>query len=323
MTKVESTGQPWYLRLWVLGRSISFWVRSTRAWRFFAHFTNVGGNVLTAGMSYLAIFAVFAALAVGFGLLGSELASRPEVLDTLVAQINSFVPGLLGYDGTTGAVEVESLLSGAGWVSLVAFVTLLWVTLNWFTGTRRSIRLIFGLEVREYRSAVLLKLRDFVLALLFGLAFLISAALTVLSSNITDALYTLFGWNPDSWLLGTMGRSARNTAVFVFDLLVLIAIHTLLAEVKVPFMRLLRGCALGAGALFGLKLLGSTLLTGSTSNALLLPFWVIIGLLIWFNLICRVLLLTAAWIATGLDGTLALPHDPPAGYVFGSVRQAD
>ena len=34
---------------------------------------------------------------------------------------------------------------------------------------------------------------------------------------------------------------------------------------------------------------------------------VLIGLLIWFNLICRMLLLTSSWIATGQDPELGLP----------------
>jgi membrane protein len=93
----------------------------------------------------------------------------------------------------------------------------------------------------------------------------------------------------------------------VFDVLILMAIHRILAEVQVPKMRLLTGCALGAAALLGLKVLGAELLGSASTNPLLASFAVLIGLLIWFNFICRVLLLTAAWIATGIDRTLGLP----------------
>ena len=105
-----------------------------------------------------------------------------------------------------------------------------------------------------------------------------------------------------------MGSLARYAAVFVFDVLVLMAMHRYLAEVRVPRMRLLFGCALGGAALLGLKILGSTLLGGSTSNPLLTSFALFIGVLLWFNLVCRVLLLTAAWIATGVDRQLGLPQ---------------
>ena len=42
-----------------------------------------------------------------------------------------------------------------------------------------------------------------------------------------------------------------------------------------------------------LKLLGTALLGGGTNNPLLASFAVIIGLLIWFNLVCQVILLGA------------------------------
>ena len=50
-------------------------------------------------MSYQAVFAIFAALWVGFGMFGAWLRSRPDLLQGLVDQINRLVPGLLGDDG--------------------------------------------------------------------------------------------------------------------------------------------------------------------------------------------------------------------------------
>ncbi len=289
-----------------VGRHKWEWIQRTRPWRAFSHFTDVGGSVLTAGMSYQALFAVFAALWVGFGILGISLASRPELLEALITQINISVPGLIGKDGL---VQPDELLTSRAlnWTQVVASISLLWVMLNWFTGTRRSIRIIFGLDVRQYRSAVLLKLRDFMLAVLFGLAILVSASLTVLSSNITDAIFGWFGWDRGTWLFGTMGSVARYAAMYVFDVLVLMAMHRFLAEVRVPRLRLIVGCALGGAGLLVLKMLGSALLGGASSNQLLATFAVIIGVLLWFNLICRVLLLTASWIATGVDRTIGLP----------------
>ena len=288
-------------------RELWEWVQRTRPYRTFSHFTDVGGSVLSAGMSYQALFAVFAALWVGFGIFGIMLSGRVELLNTLIEQLNTFVPGLIGA-GEGGLVDVDVLLSASilSWTGVVAAVSLLWVAINWFTGTRRSIRIIFGLDVKQYRNAVLLKLRDFVLAMLFGAAILISAALTVLSSNLVDAIFGVLGWRQDTWLFGTMGTFTRYAAMYVFDVLVLMAMHRFLAEVRVSRLRLIVGCSLGGLALLGLKVLGAALLGGATSNPLLTSFALFIGVLLWFNFICRVLLLTASWIATGLDRTLGL-----------------
>jgi len=284
-------------------------VQRTRPWRTFSHFTDVAGSVLSGGMSYQALFAVFAALWVGFGVFGLMLADRTELLNSLIEQINVFVPGLIG-DGDDGAVRTGLLLQARAlnWTSAIAAGALLWVVLNWFTGTRRAIRIVFGLDVKQYRNAVLLKLRDLVLALIFGVAILVSAALTVFSSNLTAVIFAWLDWSPENWLLGTMGGLVRYGAMYVFDVLVLMAMHRFLAEVRVPRLRLLMGCALGGTALLGLKMLGAALLGGASSNPLLASFAVFFGLLIWFNFICRVLLLTAAWIATGLDRSLGLPQ---------------
>ncbi|MGI8393647.1 YihY/virulence factor BrkB family protein [Leucobacter sp. W1038] len=285
-------------------------VRRLRPMRAFFHFVDVGGNVLSAGMSYQAVFAVFAALWVGFGVLGVWLRTRTELLASLIEQINLLVPGLLGEDGV---VSVSTLLSERSfdWTSIAAGVALLWVTITWFTGTRRSIRIIFGLDVREYRGAFILKVRDLILALLFFAALLVSAVLTVFSSNITEWLLSVFNISPDNWLIGGFGVTARYALLYVFDVAVLLGIHVFLAEVRVRRWHLLWGCALGGAVLLGLKVLGTWLLTGTSSNPLLASFAVLIGLLLWFNLICRTLLLTASWIATGVDrelGTLEESH---------------
>lgn len=290
-------------------RSTWQWAQRSRPWRAYSHFTDVGGSVLSAGMSYQAVFAVFAALWVGFGALGTWLNGRPELLDSLVAQINLIIPGLLGDHGLA-PVSLDVLLDSRSfsWTGAIAAVSLLWVTVSWFTGTRRSIRIIFGLEVKQYRNAALLKLRDLLLALLFLVALVTSAALTVASTNFTNRLVSWFGGGEDNWLLGGLGLTARYGALFLFDVVLLLAIHWLLAEIRTPGWSLVRGCALGGAVMFGLKLLGTTLLGSTPSNPLLASFAVMVGLLIWFNLICRTLLLTASWVATGQDQTLGLPN---------------
>ncbi|QIM15770.1 YihY/virulence factor BrkB family protein [Leucobacter insecticola] len=293
------------------GRGVWAWVQTTRAWRAISHFTDVGGNVLSGGMSYQALFAVFAGLWVGFGIFGIWLRERPELLDTIVTQINTFIPGLLEEGGTRGAVSINVLLGARvlDWTSIAAGLALVWVATNWFTGTRRSIRIIFGLEVKQYRSALLLKLRDLALAMGFFLAILVSAAFTVMSSSVADSLFSWLGVDADSWFFGTLGTILRYGAMYVFDVLVLIAMHRFLAEVRVPRWSLLRGCVLGGAALLLLKILGSAILGGASSNALLAIFAVFIGLLLWFNFICRVLLLTAAWISVGQNPEFGLPKE--------------
>jgi membrane protein len=74
-----------------------------------------------------------------------------------------------------------------------------------------------------------------------------------------------------------------------------------LSGVKIPMRRLIAGAVIGGAALGVLKILGSQLLGGATSNPLLASFAVIIGIMIFLNLVCRVILISATWIAVGMD----------------------
>lgn len=283
--------------------------RRSRAWRTVSRFTQVGGGVLSAGMSYQALFAVFAGLWLGFSAIGIWLRDREDLLDTLVDQINTFVPGLIG-QSKNSLVSLQDLLNAPAVSvgSVIAGASLAFVAVLWFTGTRRAIRITFDLEVKEYRNWFLLKFRDLVLALCFSLAIIVSSALTLVSTSVFDTVLDWLGWGYDSWIVGGLGTAARYVAMYAFDVVVLMAMFRYLAEVRVPRRHLLVGCAAGAAATFLLKVAGAALLNGVTSNPLLAPFAVVIGLLLWFNFICRILLLTASWIATGEDEELGLPE---------------
>jgi membrane protein len=88
---------------------------------------------------------------------------------------------------------------------------------------------------------------------------------------------------------------------------VLAALYRVLAGVRIPPRYLFPAALLGAAALGVLKILGNTLLGAAGANPLLASFAVIIGLLIWFNLVCQVILIASAWFIVGMiDGGVPL-----------------
>lgn len=297
-----------FSRLW-------WWIRSSRPYRTYSRFADVGGPVLSAGMSFQAVFAVFASLAVGFGVLALITRNNDALIAAVTELINSYVPGLIATDTQEGEIQLEALLQQRliDLTSIIAGVTLLWVAMAWFAHTRRSVRLVFGLEVKEYRNWVLLKLRDFFGAVVFFVAILVSASLTVVSSGIFREVITFFGVSDDSWFVSTLASLASYSLMFVVDVVIIAGIHRYLAEVDVPFWVLIKGSVIGAALLFGLKLLANYVFGNLGANTLLASFAFFAALLLWFNLICRVLLLASSWIATGQDHTLGLPENgrPP------------
>ena len=88
---------------------------------------------------------------------------------------------------------------------------------------------------------------------------------------------------------------------FLLDAVILGALFRVLSGVQIPWRRLVGGVVAGAVGLGILKILGGTLLGVSKSNPLLASFAVILGLLIFFNFVCQVILLSGSWVSVALN----------------------
>lgn len=275
------------------------WVMGLKPVRVFLRFGASGGEIMASGMSFQAVFAVFAGIWVGFSIFGIVLASNQDVLDAVVRQLSNAIPGLIGEGG---AIDPEMLSQARvfGWTGAIALVGLVLTAVGWLASMRDSVRRLFRLDPPT-TNAVLLKLKDFGLALAFGIAIVLSAAVSLLSNAGLSLVFGWFGVDERSPFASFVAWVVGVLVVFVFDTLVLAAAFRVLSGVKIPRRRLLAGAALGGAGLGVLKVLGSQLLGGATSNPLLAGFAVIIGIMIFLNLVCRVMLISATWIAVGMD----------------------
>lgn len=275
--------------------------------RVVQNYIDNGGDVLAAGLSFQAVFAVFAALWVGFSVAGLFLQSNSALQDALFRQIRVAVPGLIGPDG---AIDAETLLDVGvfGWTGAIALVVVLFTGLAWLAYTRDAVRRIFELPPPT-TSFLLLKLKDLGVAVGFGIALIVSAALSVASTEALGFVFGLVGIDEDSLASTIVARIVGLTIVLALDTTILAALYRLLSGVHIPFRRLIGGALLGGIAMGLLKVLGTRLLGGASNNPLFASFAVIIGLLIWFNLISRVILICASWIAVGMADHGIPPRD--------------
>ena len=279
------------------------------AWRpvrVVTHFNNVGGSILAAGMSYQAIVAIFAAIWVGFSIAGLFLTANQGLLNALYAIINRSIPGLIGTDGI---IDPE-LLATAGvltWTGAIALVGLLVTALGWLSATAQAVRTVFDMP-QQTTFFLLVKLRELGLGLVFGLALIISAIVSLASTALLGLLFGLLQIPQDSFFYEASARAIGLVVVLLIDTLTLASLFRVLSRVRIPMQRLLTGALLGGILLGVLKILGGALLGGASRNPLLATFAVIIGLLIWFNLVSTVTLLTASWIAVGMDDAGIPPH---------------
>lgn len=276
------------------------WVMRLKPYRVIHRYLAMDGNLLAAGISFQAVFAVFAAVYVGFAITGIWLGNNAEVFQALVEIINRAVPGLIGTDGE-GIIAEEQLSSASllGWTGVIAAVGLIWTAIGWLYYTRQAVRSIFALP-KVAASFFLLKVVDLVLALAFGVLLLVSATLSVASTQALSWLLSLVGLEGTFWV--TVGSRVVGLVVaVVVNLVTLGAMYRVLSRIRIPWRNLFGGALLGSLVLSLLSVASSAVIAGASRNPLLATFAVFIGLMLWFNLVSRVILASAAWIAVGLD----------------------
>ncbi len=276
------------------------WVQSLRPYRVYINYAHSDGNLRAAGMGFQSLFAIFAAVWLGFSIAGLWLSGNKDIYEALVALVNRAVPGLISTPSTHGVIDSSQLeqATAFGWSGVIAAVGLLWTAIGWLYYTRQAVRAVFGLS-RDTTNYVLQKIRDLFLALGFGLVFVVSALLTIASTQALTFILDLVGLGGSSWttVVTRLSGLVISVALNIFSLG---AMFRVMARVAIPWRNLFFGVLLGAIVLAGLSTLGGLLLGGATKNPLLATFAVFVGLLVWFNLVSRVILLSASWIAVGM-----------------------
>lgn len=305
VARVSERVRPWVRR----------WQR-TRPARANARFGAAGGGLLTGGIAYAALFSVAAALTLGVtvftAVLGRDAALRARVLDT----ISGTLPGLIDTGDGQGAIDPDALRLTAGLsiTGVIAVVVLVGSAVSFMAALRTAVRAMFG-RTRAGGNVFTGKLRELAGFVGMGLAVLVSAVLTLgLTSAVHWLLSTLGIGTGAGWVVQVIGVLVS----FLVDAGMFVLILVVLAGVHPPRRDLLVGAVIAAVGLGAVRLLGTSVVAGSTGkNALLASFAVVATLLVWVNLVSRIVLLAAAWVADPpLDGALddgALDDEAPDG----------
>lgn len=272
------------------------WVKSTFLWGVWDRYTTARGPLLSRGLAYQAIFASFAAVWVAFAIAGLIVSGDDPLRDAVIDILATAVPGLID-TGSGGAIDPSTLLSASvlGWTGAFALLILGYTAIGWLSDGRDAVRTVASL-LSMATNAIVLKLRDAGLALAFGVIILVSAGLSLLGSTLVHALVDWLDGPGSTDEVSFWNRAVGFVISFAFDTLVFLAFYRLVSGLHVARRALWEGALLGSFAFGVMKALGTALLGGATSNPLLAGFAVIVGLLIWFNLICQLLLIVAAWI---------------------------
>lgn len=280
-----------------------------RVWR---HFLQHNGFLLAAGVSYQALFAIFAAIYLAFAIAGLWLGGSEDAVDGLIAMINSYIPNLILPEGQGGVVTPEQVqeiaASTTGVLSvtgLIALGTVIWTAIGWVTFSRRATRDIFGLPP-DRRSYVILKARDLLAALIFGISLIVGSLLSSASAAVLSWLLSLLGWDSGSDGLNLGIRIGTVIVSFALMSSALAAMVRFLTGTSLRWRTIWPGALLGGGAMTILQYGAGFLLSYTPSNPLLATFAIFIGLLLWFRVNGVVMLVASSWIAVS-----AQDHDLP------------
>jgi len=272
-------------------------LRETRPWRAWKRYGDARGNILAAGVSFFAFFSVFPAVALAFTVFGFVLRGHPELLSSIADQLNQYLPGFVkDAQHPNGIIEMHapgaSALTIAG---VISFVTLVLAGLGWVGAVRDGIRAVFGLQ-GSGGSLVTNKLRDLGVLSTLGLGIALSAVLTGVVGTAAGWIAERIGMSGQGWVLALAGLAVS----ILVDTGLIVLLLRVLSGVSVPWRELLGGALVGGVGLSLLKLSAAVLLPLLTANPLFASFAVVVGLLIWLNLIARLTLISAAWAANDI-----------------------
>ncbi|QZN86411.1 YihY/virulence factor BrkB family protein [Cellulomonas sp. C5510] len=285
-------------------KALLAWWQQTRAARANARFGAAGGGVLTGGIAYATVFSLFAGLTIGYTVFMAVLGNNAELRSTVLTTIDANLPGLVKTSSgdESGIVDPDDLVlsTTVGIAGAVAVVVLVVSAISAMAALRTAVRAMFA-DVGPGGNLVAGKLRELGGFAGIAVAVLVSAVLSIATATAADwalGALGLDGSTVASWVL----RAGGILVAFVVDGATFWMIVVLLGGQR-PAWRDLRQGMLVAGIGLGVvRVLGTSVVAGSVrTNAVLASFAVIVTLLIWINLIARVVLLAAAWTA-----------DPPA-----------
>jgi membrane protein len=270
-----------------------------RVWR---RFLRRNGFLLSAGMAYQALFAISALVYVTFAVAGVWLGGSEPAVDALIQIANSYLPGIIDEAGTGLATPDDvrqiavAATSSFTVTGAIAAAVSIWAAVGAVTFTRRAVRNMFGLPF-DSRSYVLLKLRDALGALGFGLALLIGAVLAVAGVWALNGLLELLGRQLGGVLYSALVQASSVVVIVAIDATAIALLVRFLTGTSIRWRRIWPGAALG-GVLVAASQLGAGLLFAhSPGNPLLATFAVMVALLLWCRIVAVLILLAATWIA--------------------------
>lgn len=275
------------------------WALSLKPVRAFLLYSEHRGPMLADSITYRMLFAVFAAVLLGFSIAALWLSGNPVAWQALIDSVNSVVPGLVGENGLidSSAIQAPAGLSFAGIVSSIGLVG---AAIGSVSQARAALRTLAD-QPNDDIFVVWAMLRNLALAVGVALALVAAAGATFLGTALVDVVASWLGLPQGDPLASGATWLVSTLVVFALDAVVVAVMFAVLSGVKASARSIWPGALLGAAGLVVLQQLSGLFVGGARSNPLLASFAALIALLLWFNLSSQVVLIAASYILTGVE----------------------
>lgn len=252
------------------------------------------GNQLAAAVTYFSFLSLFPLLLLTVSVLGFALENSPDLQAKLLANVSSALPG----GGTEVTRSINGAVSSRAATGIVGLLGLLYSGLGWVDNLRTAVRTVWHQNVNAGNFLVT-KGKDVLILIGLGLTLVASVAITGIGTAATNFLIDLVGLSP-SVGLSVLTRASTVALAVVADVLIFLWLFLRLPKVPAPRSRVLRGALFAAVGFEVLKLVGAYYIARVTKNATATygTFGVVIGTLVWLNLVSRFVVFAAVWTVT-------------------------
>jgi len=277
-------------------------VRRARArWPWFDHAVRtyqrngeVLGGQLAAALTFYGFLSFFPLLALAFAVVGYVSGAYPDAQSSVTQAVQDTFPSLIG--AGRGQINIQDVIDAKAGAGIIGLLGLFYSGLGWLDAMRAALRRVFGTNELPL-NFVKKKATDVAVLIGLGLALVASLVVTSLATSATTQVLGLV--NLDDKLVAVVLLKVLSVALAVLaDTLLFAILLSRLSGAHQPWRKVRSAALLGAIGFELLKLAGTFLIGRTTHNPVYATFGVVVGLLIWINLVSQLLIYVASWGAT-------------------------
>jgi membrane protein len=259
--------------------------------RAYGRYQDRRGDRLAAALTCYGFLSFFPLLALAYALLGYLLGVSDEARAYFVDAVGALLPGL------EDRLQVEQIASSKTAVGLVGLAGLLVTGLGFVQMLREALRVIWGNPPQTGGNFFVTRLWDGGVLLFLGGTLITGMAVSTVATSATHMVLGWLGWHEVAGAGVALRLLSLAVAIF-FDAVVFLVLFSRLSGTRAPWRTIYRGALFGALGFELLKQVAALLLGSVTRNPVYASFAVLVGLMIWINIVSRFLMFVAAWTAT-------------------------